>query len=204
MVSSNKTTTRDPKKTELSKSFTVAQYEEFESLGNRERIASLVRERFKERFTLPLECRQRHGFTIMAICCLLIETLESFYKGWTDTKGRIGYNGKTISKSEFAFSSFFQNNMHFKEFIGLEHDFYVGVRCGILHQAETTNGWHILRRGPLLDPMTKDINAAKFLKRLIKTVDQYCDNLIILEWESAEWKNARAKLHQICENCVHN
>ncbi len=203
MDSINATTSRNPKKTKLSRSFTVAQYEEFERTRNRERISSLIRERFKERFILPLHSRQKHGFTIMAVCCLMIETLESFRNGWTDTKGRIVYNGNTISKSEYAFHMFFQNNTQFKDFVGLESDFYTGVRCGILHQAETTKGWHILRKGSLLESVTKDINATAFLDCIEESLDQYCDQLLGLNWDSIEWVYARTKIQKICANCTH-
>ena len=199
-----KTARRDPKKTKLSKSFTVAQYDEFVATHNREKIASLIRERFKERFVLPLHSKQKHGFTIMAICCLMIETLESFRQGWTNTKGKTTYKGKEISKSECAFHLFFQNNdnAQFRVLIGFEKDFWKGIRCGILHQAETTNGWHILRKGPLFEPTTKDINATEFLKRIEETLNRYCDTLTELDWDSIEWQNAITKLQQICANCV--
>ena len=202
MTSTNKTTPRNPRKSKLSNSFTVAQYEEFINTHNREKIACLIRERFTERFTLPLHSRHRHGFNIMAICCLMIETLESFHQGWKDTNGRIVHNGKNISKSECSFHLFFQNNAHFESFIGWEKDFYKGIRCGILHQAETTNGWHIIRKGLLFNPATKNINASKFLDRIEQTLHQYCSSLMELDWDCDEWVNARIKLQQICENCL--
>jgi hypothetical protein len=47
----------------------------------------------------------------------------------------------------------------------------------ILHQSETTNGWRILRSGPLFIKESKTINATIFLNRLDKCLETYCDKL---------------------------
>ena len=56
-------------------------------------------ERFTERYLRPVagnsECK--HGFTMMAVSCLMIESLESFRRGCPNT----------IRRSEAAFESFF-------------------------------------------------------------------------------------------------
>ncbi len=70
----------------------------------------------------------------MAISCLMIGALESFWQGWADARQR----------SREAFRSFFQRcagqGLELDIFTKLADDFYEGVRCGILHQAETTSG----------------------------------------------------------------
>jgi hypothetical protein len=71
------------------------------------------------------------GFAIMALDCLLIETLEQFYKG----KIRTGQG-----MDERAFFDFFQRSDKFKAFFSnLERAtvFYSHIRCGLLHQAQT-------------------------------------------------------------------
>jgi IS1 family transposase len=58
----------------------------------------------------------------------------------------------------------------------------VNVRCGILHNAETRNGWKILRDGPFYDVNTKTINAVKFMNRLKSTLKDYkkaLDNSVV-------------------------
>jgi hypothetical protein len=74
----------------------------------------------------PVE--RRYGFSIMAIDCLLIETLQSFRDGLTDTK----------NKSEEMFKKYLTERKGFREhFDGKQaKTFFYDFRCGILHQAE--------------------------------------------------------------------
>ena len=70
-------------------------------------------------------------FVIIAIDCLLIETLEQFYLGVKRT-------GK--DKDVQMFHNFFQRSNELKQFFDtLEKSkiFYNQIRCGILHQAQT-------------------------------------------------------------------
>jgi len=176
----------------LSKSVTVSKYIKMENTQDKNGISTFIRERFTERYILPMKSRYRHGFSIMAICCLMIETLESFKQGWQDTRGR-----NRIAKmhnSELAFHLFFQSEKLFKDLIGFENEFYRCVRCGILHQAETVEGWHVTRRGVMFDQKSKTINATIFLRRLGHSLNTYCDDLKTLDWNSNEWKRFRDKM----------
>ena len=128
---------------------------------------------------------------MMAISCLMIEAFESFRQGWVSSDGQ--------SKAAFCF--FFDGAGVFAELRGHAQQFYKNVRCGILHQAETTGGWTITRRGRLFDPDTLTINAALFLKNLQRVVDEFCDGLRTSDWNSAQWKNVRKKMDAICANC---
>ena len=99
----------------------------------------------------------------MAISCLMIETLESFKQGEKDTK-RI---------SQKMFVDFFKTEeKHFPDFKDIAIDFYKSIRCGILHQAETTNAWRILAINALLDKTNRTVNATKFVKAIRKIVGQ--------------------------------
>ena len=80
-------------------------------------------------------------------------------------------------------------------------DFYSGVRCGILHQAETTNGWRIRRDGSLLDSEKKTINATIFHDELEKYLKNYCKRLKTSEWDSEIWRHLRKKMNTVIENC---
>lgn len=179
----------------LSSSVTIARYLELEAREDREEIANFVRERFSERYIAPLCGGQKHGFCIMAICCLMIEALESFWQGWPDTIGR----------SRGAFRSFFERCKEQGSQLGIfseaADDFYEGVRCGILHQAETTRGWRIWRKGPLYSPEGKTINATKFLNELESVLAGYCDALRNSPWDSDIWQNLRNKMKVVIENC---
>lgn len=66
------------------------------------------------------------GFAIIALDCLLIETLNQFYNGWDETKGK---HWKLFKSSLFFKDEF---NISRKAEI-----FYSHFRCGILHQAQT-------------------------------------------------------------------
>lgn len=182
----------------LSSSLRVSEYRELEAKKDRSKIADFVLERFTERYITPLsdDLKKKHGFCTMAISCLMIEALESFRQGWPHTN----------RKSEEAFCSFFSWCLEQGSELGVfsvdAKDFYKNVRCGILHQAETTNGWLIRRKGPLFVPAKKILNATKFHIELKKYLRSYCDLLKNSAWGSEVWKNLIKKMKAVVENCV--
>jgi len=95
---------------------------------------------------------RRYGFSILAIDCLLIETLQSFREGLTDSKGKL--------------KNMFVN--------------FLMIRCGILHQAEImgeTLLWSIgMAKGKKLDGTTY-VNRTKFQELIKKEKDLYCEDL---------------------------
>jgi hypothetical protein len=174
----------------LSKSCTVARYLSLQGAKDREAIADFVVERFEERYLDPVEGdpKTKNGFTIMAVSCLMIESLESFRRGWKDTR----------SKSELAFCSFFSHWDAFNEFRPVSSEFYKHVRCGILHQAETTGGWRIIRTGPIRTETT--VNATRFATSLRHVVKSYASSLRTEDWGSESWQMFRKKMDAICQN----
>jgi hypothetical protein len=187
-----KSSSHDPDEIELASHFTVRHYRRAVTARDQKAIADAIRRRFSERYVFPAsKSPHRHGFTMMAISCLMIEAFESFRQGWPTSDGQ--------SKSAFCF--FFDGSGCFGELRGHAQQFYKNVRCGILHQAETTGGWTITRKGRLFDPNTLTVNAALFLKNLDRVVDEFCDELREGEWDSAGWKNVRKKMDAICANC---
>jgi hypothetical protein len=129
-----------------------------------------IRQRLRERFIEPISntpINARHGFATMAVSCLLIETLEAFRQGWTSTR----------THSAESFRTFFARQPRFAEFNGIDppDEFYESVRCGLLHQGETRNGWTITRTGLVLDG--KRINATRFHARLAGAINDYRDEL---------------------------
>jgi hypothetical protein len=183
---------------ELAKGFTVADYRACELAGDRPAIARLIRRRFSERYLEPLASIPREnksGFLTMAICCLMIEALQSFREGREHNKAR--------GASQDCFERFFSDTPSFSLSPEAARDFYKHIRCGILHQAETLDGWRILRKGSLaVDLETKTINANLFVKALADSLDHYCAILEQSSWTSPLWQNARKKLEAICRNCV--
>lgn len=158
------------------------------------KIADFVFQRFEERYIIPIKVLhpdQKHGFSIMAISCLMIESLQSFKSGYENTK----------SKSQETFVQFLSSEPLFEKFKGFEKDFYINIRCGILHQSETINGWKVLRKGELFNNITKTINASKFLDNLEITLHNYTSILKTAEWDSKIWKQLIKKLESIINNC---
>lgn len=176
--------------TKLSKSCTVARYLSLQEAQDRDSIADYVVERFEERYLDPMDGdpAKKNGFTIMAVSCLMIESLESFRRGWKDTRNR----------SELAFCSFFSHWDQFSEFRPVSGEFYRHVRCGILHQAETTGEWRIIRSGPIRAHTA--INATRFSSSLRNVLKSYSSSLRSEDWESEAWRGFRKKMEAICQN----
>ncbi len=154
-------------------------------------IITLIDHRFTNRYIKHLK-QMDTGFLMMAISCLTLETLESFKQGKKNTRGKSGRMFEVFFKTEMT---------HFPGFAEIHKDFYENVRCGILHQAETTNAWRILLSGQLLDTPNKTINAKKFVEALEKSIKHYRDRLQTEDFTSNIWKHAIVKLEDICNNC---
>jgi len=115
---------------------------------------------------------RRYGFTILAIDCLLIETLQSFREGLTDTNG----------KSKDMFVNFLTRRESFKDYFKKDdaERFYYDFRCGILHQAEIMGDSLLWSVG---DVKGKNINGTPYINRtkihelIKKEVDLYCEEL---------------------------
>jgi hypothetical protein len=126
----------------------------------------VIRCRLEERFFKPIELLLTAdeqavvaGFSVMALCCLLAETLQVFYEGRTaDTaqtaSDRCKYpdEGCVLSPSTarslkdfLTKSPYFQGDFPTKKIAG---DFSVNVRNALLHDAETREGWLIRRLHP--------------------------------------------------------
>ncbi len=101
------------------------------------RAVDIFLDRIRGRFLIPVEVIENHpddnvswfsGFAILALDCLIIETLHQFYNGLNETTG----------EHKQAFWNFFHASVHFNEFTeDTAHIFYSHFRCGILHQAQT-------------------------------------------------------------------
>lgn len=181
---------------QLAKGITVEDYKRLSEQKDRHGITDLIRRRFCERYLNPITsipAENKSGFCMVAIGCLMIEALECFHQGWA-TSDR---------KSQIAFSQFIDREQGFSLLKGHADAFYKHVRCGILHQAETTGGWRIRRDKdkPLFEAGTKTLNANAFIDALSKSLEGYCRRLETVPWEDALWNSARAKLEAVCEHC---
>ena len=178
----------------------IVRYEKMlaENPPDKAAIAEMVYHRFHGRYIKPFlfddkryKKFYKHGFSIMASSCLLIEALESFEKGLEETP-------KERGAGERVFETFFEREAAFKKFKG--KGFYKNVRCGILHQGETTRGFTIERTGDLFDGR-KRINAQRFLNALEESLGAYKKRLVNAEWDSEIWDNLRRKMRFIIAHC---
>jgi len=115
---------------------------------------------------------RRYSFSILAIDCLLIETLQSFREGLTDTKG----------KSKEMFQNFLTSREGFREHFNKDQaeSFFYDFRCGILHQAEVMKSsllWSVgLLKGEKADGIPY-INRTKVHEYLKDEVKRYSEEL---------------------------
>jgi hypothetical protein len=162
--------------TELASDFTVARYNELRpqltgatqgSEAWREVIGAMHR-RIQERFLTPIQelarfddqdtLPYRPGFAILALDCLLIDTIQSFREGRVST-------GDVSPAHSFKT---FLNAPRFSEFTGNDRgEFFHHVRNAILHNGETRKDWKIridtermLERNPTTK--TRIINRQRF------------------------------------------
>jgi hypothetical protein len=141
---------------------------------------------------------RKYGFAIMAILCLLIESLQSFMEGKGHTQG--------ISKEVFV--RFFTENEPFKTKYKVTPEIaakiFYHVRCGILHQAEVTGGARLRSVSATIKEVNGKliINRTKFANGVFQVFDAYVRNL---KAESQEGEilrgNLEKKFAQIIANC---
>lgn len=162
--------------------------------GERDRVSTFLRARFAERYFVPIDAMgqdERNGFAMMALNCLVIESLQSYRRGWLTSNGN----------SELAFCNFFDQEDGFSAFRGFSRSFYANVRCGILHQGETTGGWKIRRDKQLFNSATLTVNAARFHDELKSSLDAYISEISTNDADTEVWKNCLKKLRSVVKNC---
>lgn len=183
-----------PEDIRLSSQLTVAGYRALELQQDRTAISIFLKQRFTERYisSLAQETNRKNGFAIVALACLMVEALESFENGWA----------RSDRKSGLAFSGFFARYPQFASLKPVAGEFYRHVRCGILHQAESTGGWRIRRDGEMFHSPTLTINAVKFMKGVEAALAAYCARLESEPWTSGTWRNFREKMAAVCQNAL--
>lgn len=131
------------------------------------------------RYLNPIRTLQKHdtlsgeGFSILAILCTLIEFLESTVKGFNYRYPKYGEKlGKfEYSKSSKLFKDFLCNREPFnKEFDSeLATNFYINIRCGLLHEAQTKNRWRVRaknKEGKIIEKDQKIIYRDNFMEAI--------------------------------------
>jgi hypothetical protein len=178
----------------LSSVHTIADYHRAVASEDRAEIVKLIRLRLTERYVNPVvNAEARHGFAMMALACLLIETIQCFREGLAQS----GRKGRKV------FIRYFADERNGLKEVKIEGGlFYRDIRCGILHQGETYGGWRVSRTGKLFDPVKRRINAKALLLAVHASLDVYCDELRQVKWDEQLWQNCRNKMDAIVFNCA--
>jgi hypothetical protein len=168
-------------------------------------MIDFIHHRLHHRYIEPLlqiPEKYKSGFLMMATSCLLIETLQSFYEGLENTN-RCSQKSfiKFFEREKDLFPKYAECFPKFADTKAKKENFYSNIRCSILHQAETTGGYSILRdKSPLFDENEKTINANKFVDVMICCINKYINNLHAEPIGSYPWNMAIKKVTHICDN----
>jgi hypothetical protein len=130
-------------------------------------MVSIFRDRMESRFLRPIrlianDCHigQFSGFSILALDCLIVETLNQFYSGVDETEGQ----------HEMAFWKFFKNSDFFKGHFSRKKafTFYSHFRCGLLHQAQTKKKSLVrIDQDTMVQSVEKDISQGLIVDRAL-------------------------------------
>jgi hypothetical protein len=149
----------------------------FTSEADWEKAIAIFQDRLETRYLEHIRRLLRHrtsGFAVLALDCVVIETMEQFRQGTQKTPYKQG---------EKYFVSFLKGTS-FSDHVTKEQArlFYTNIRCGLLHQAEA-EGSLVKRSSKLpLIAFTQDhkgviVNAKAFHAQLEQTIHEYADRL---------------------------
>jgi len=160
----------------------------------------IFEDRIRSRFLDVVEVFQTmrfSGFAVIAIDCLLIETLQQFYEGKAETpRGKSEeYFRKFLTQT--SFNKFFDDEMAKR--------FYLQIRNGVLHQAEVKASSRVwLRKGTPLVQYAEDrngllIHRKKFHNQLVREFKDYVSRLRVTNPLNADLREKfKTKMDVIC------
>lgn len=158
----------------------------------------ILEDRIRGRFLTPISFVERwphSGFAVLALDCLLIETIQQFHEGVPETPYKQSKSYFTTFLTESRFGQYFDKKMATK--------FYLQFRNGILHQAEVKGNSKVLtREGSPLVRYTDDrkglvINRKLFHQELIRAFEDYINRL--RQQANKELRqNFKKKMDHIC------
>lgn len=174
---------------------------------NWDRAIEIFIDRIDGRYFKQIEILEKNnshsGFVIMSICCLLIETLEQFWKGkiqnshiqnnYTSKKSVFNFlfrkKSEETSNDALIYYEFFQRSENLSNFFDTTEKsniFYSKIRCGLLHQGQT-KGKSLIRTKntePLLKWINEYdinqgliINRKKFVEEIKLVFNKYIEEL---------------------------
>lgn len=190
---------------------------------DKDELIHFLERRYDERFLTPIRLLTNasgnwhgYGFSIMALCSLLIETIQSLWEGLPSTnksdlaKLKKGYSppmGFEVPEVDWPrrggdlFVAFFSNPLFSDLFPGVDGvKFYSGIRCGLLHQAQTKDGFAITALGQKLwDDNGPTINRDLFSQSVRISFFAYTSLLGMPRVSFERWARARRKIWWMME-----
>jgi hypothetical protein len=160
------------------------------------KAADIIKDRLGGRFLwFASNClRAKYsGFVVLAVDCLLAETIQQFKDGITNGHGR----------SEEMVKRFLEGTRFQPDFdADARKAFYRDIRCGLLHQAEAKRMWLIRRKQPaLLQKIANGrgyiVDVERFHAGLTGSLDDYL-KLLTEPTKSLLRSNLWKKMDQIC------
>lgn len=153
-------------------------------------------QRLSTRYLTPIESLRANptlngeGFSILAIHCSMIEFLESTLQG--KSYRFVRKNDPPLTPHEYSesgkmFSTFLSKRQPFCAVFdaALAADFYAGVRCALLHEARTKDGWIVKAKGPAIVTRAGG-------KKIVYRNNFHDDLLRFVEWYRGELPADRA------------
>jgi hypothetical protein len=144
--------------------------------------------RVQTRYTQPIrilrysKMPEGEGFSIVTLQCALIEFLAATVLG-KNYRYPAPSNEFEYSKSKLIFEAFLSSNPPFSNSFSRKTagDFYLSVRCGLLHEARTKDGWRIRTEKAgvgAVDPQMKIVYRNTLQNDLERFVKLYRKNLL--------------------------
>lgn len=162
-----------------SKTWTIKDWEEidFSQEPGWQKAIDIFEDRIRGRFLDVIDmfsCHNGAGFAVLALDCLLIETLQQFREGKANTPYKKSGEYFRLFLTSTSFNEFFNDD--------LAKLFYDQIRCGILHQAEVKKSSRVQTKAeiPLIEQDGNGgitINRRKFHEKLAQVFQEYIDAL---------------------------
>lgn len=205
---------------ELANGWPISRVYDSLQAGDKAALLEFISQRYEERFFAPIRTlrdapssHEGFGFAIIALCSLLVESLQCLREGLPTTHSSEYERIQFIVPPEYeiptrerknglqVFVAFFARQRH-KDLFGEVNGetFYRAIRNGLLHQAQTKFGWTIRICQPALWNDTAHIlDRNRFSDALATAFRQYIDELSSENWDSDDWKMAQRKIWWIAQ-----